>query len=320
MIRGAFAFAHCRAISFFAVLAQTFIARSGADFVKVENNECEHIREQGGSWIYDPHWFGTPKGGGSGEGGPYPAGDGEGCPGGLMYMCEPKWSAEAHPEDVGNGWSIPMFLEKEQYLPGEGASFYCNDQIATSRGGLNGGVLGKFTGWVNWTCTRDGWTYDGICERARYCRARTGEIKLSPSRSLEETSLALIHVDLDVHELQRYETQWFPCDKCTAHDVDKGAEVTHCGGKVLLRCDEKGDVIEVDNLCTPAKHKGKHDSDSSLLEVDDSDVSVARSLTQAKSFLHGQPGTKKSHKAHSDDHHGRSPNWRGHQAERRHEA
>merc|ERR1719235_548883 len=167
-------------------------------------------------------------------------------------MCEPKWSAEAHPEDLGNGWSIPMFFEKEQYVKDDEVKFDCNDQAPTTRGGLNSGVLGRFTGNVTWTCTAEGWKFSGMCKRARYCRARTGTIKLSPSRSLEETSLALIHVDLEVHELQLYETKKFPCNCVKAYDASTGEDVTGCDGEVMLRCGEKDQVVEVDNWCTPA--------------------------------------------------------------------
>jgi hypothetical protein len=179
-----------RSISLVAVLAHTLIERLRAEpdaksgFVEVNNNECEHIREDGGSWIHDPHWFSVPSDPVGELGDEDPNEPGAGCPGGMKYMCEPKWSAEAHPEDLGNGWSIPMFLEKETYKPGESSTFYCNDQAPTTRGGLTSGVLGKFAGEVTWKCTKMGWRFEGMCTRARYCRARKGEIKLSPSRSL----------------------------------------------------------------------------------------------------------------------------------------
>jgi hypothetical protein len=112
----------------------------------------------------------------------------------------------------------------------------------------------------------------------------------------------LIHVELEVHELQLYETQWFPCDKCHAHDVASGQDVTRCAGKVLLRCGEKDQVVEVDNLCTAAEHKKKNsdEGNDSLLQIDKSDLSISPDVSvgnPSKSFL--QHNTTK--KARSGD-------------------
>lgn len=299
MMPGVFGLLHYQALCFLAALP-----RSKADFESVENNDCWHLRngnDHSKGWIHDPHWFGTmPDALSQG---------GEGCPGGLFYFCEPEWSAKAHPEDLGHGWSIPMFLEKERYLPGDTTQeLDCNDQSTTSRGGLAGMEYAKFVGTVKWKCSATGWEYTGRCKRARHCRARKGHIKLAPSRSLEETSLALLNVTMDVHELERYETKWFPCKQCHAHDVATGEDVNHCNGKVLLRCNEKDEVEEVDNTCTRAK--SKKNSHSSLLEMDSYQE-------PSRSFLQGQPATKK---ANSEEVHRRASNWRGHPAKRRHEA
>jgi len=316
---GAAASFHYHAVCFLAALA-----RSKAEFTVVKNTDCAHIREDGGSWIHDPHWFGPVSAGHS---------TGGGCQGGMMYMCEPKWSAEAHPEDLGIGWSIPMFLQKEAYESGESVAFECNDQIATTRNGLNGGVLSKFMGSVTWTCKDNRWEPSGVCRRARYCRARSGEIKLSPSSLLEHTSLALIHVTLDVHEMERYEVSSFACTECSAHDVKSQEAVTSCKGKVLLRCNENDEVTEVDNTCVPAKKtkskkktkkKNKKvestiDESSSLLEMDDDHESPRSVLERSKSFLHSLPTKRKAHSehaAHRRPSHGREHNLK----KRRHEA
>lgn len=294
----------------------TALVCSMADFDVENNTDCLHIREDGGSWIADPHWFGAR---------PEEMVGGSGCMGGMMYMCEPKWSAEAHPEDLGNGWSVPMFLRKDSYAPEESEKFYCNDQDSTDRGGLTGGTVGKFVGEVTWKCTKDGWEAEGRCQRARYCRARRGEIKLSPSRSLDETSLALIHVFLEVHELQRFETAWFPCKQCHAHDVSTGEDVHKCAGKVLLRCNEDDEVVEVDNFCTPAESKKKKSSGASLMEKKKKETESLMETKQdlekvSQRFLQGDFAKKaRPNGRRLKEESEKTSKWKGHKTNRRHE-